>query len=156
MTPRRQVLLPLALLPVAGWAVWASGAEEPLHPPGPFHLPLDETTTLWRELAEVRFHGATSDPVFPAAVRALEGTPVRLRGFMVPLAGGASHSRFILSANPVGCSVCQNPRPSTMVQVQARGPVPARTDPMTVSGVLRLKPFDGLFYRIDRAETLLV
>lgn len=152
MTTRRQFLAPLAVIPVAGWAVWASGAEEPPHPVGPFHLPLDQTTALWRDLTRVRFVGPASEPDFPESIIALDGKTVRLRGFMVPLSDGAVHSRFILSANPVSCSACQSPRPATMVEVQTRGPVAASREPVAVSGILRLKPFEGLFYRLDRAE----
>lgn len=152
MTTRRQFLAPLAVIPVAGWAVWASGAQEPPHPVGPFHLPLDETTALWRDLAQARFVGPASDPAFPDGVMALNGATVTLRGFMVPLSEGVVHSRFILSANPVSCTACQSPRPATMVQVQSRAPVTAHREPVAVTGILRLKPFEGLFYRLDRAE----
>lgn len=155
MTTRRQFLAPLAVIPVAGWAVWASGAQEPPHPVGAFHLPMDGTTALWRDLAQVRFVGPASEPAFPERVTALDGQTVILRGFMVPLTDGALHSRFILSANPVSCTACQSPRPATMVQVQTRAAMPSHHDPVVLTGILRLKPFEGLFYRLDRAEVAL-
>ncbi|NYZ14928.1 hypothetical protein HL658_20470 [Azospirillum sp. RWY-5-1] len=155
MTTRRQFLAPLAVIPVAGWAVWASGAQEPPHPVGPFHLPLDETTALWRDLAQTRFVGPASEPAFPELVLALDGRTVTLRGFLAPLSEGAVHSRFILCANPVSCSACQSPQPATMVQVQSREAVAAHREPVVVTGILRLKPFEGLFYRLDRADIAL-
>lgn len=151
MTTRRQVLLPLALAPIAGWAVWPREADQPVHPAGAFHLPLDDSTALWRQLIQVRLFGPTHEPKFPDAVAALDGKPVHLRGFMVPLSDDAVHSRFILAANPVGCAACQTPAPSTMVQVQTRTPLSLQRDPMLLTGTLRLRPSDGLFYRLDRA-----
>ncbi len=153
MTTRRQVLLPLALAPVAGWAVWAAGAAEtPAHATGPFHLPFDETTAIWRDLAQVRLGGLAGDPQFPTRVSALDGRPVAVRGFMVPLGEGASHNRFILAANPVGCPACQSPNPSSMIYVHSQIPLGETQEPVTLAGTLRLRPQEGLFYRLDRAE----
>lgn len=152
MTTRRQVLLPLALVPVAGMAVWAGGAAEPSHPAGRFHLALDELTALWRELADVRLAGVTAVPQFPDAVKALDGKPVSLRGFMVPLTDGGPQRRFILAANPVGCPACERPGPASMLHVQVRVPAPETRDAVVVSGTLRLKPHEGLFYRLEQAS----
>lgn len=153
MTTRRQVLVPLALAPVAGWAIWAAGAAEaPAHATGPFHLPLDENTALWRDLAQVRLGGLAGDPQFPMRVSALDGRPVAVRGFMVPLGDGAAHNRFILAANPVSCPACQSPSPSSMLYVHSQIPLSETREPVTLAGTLRLRPQEGLFYRLDRAE----
>ncbi|MBP2226926.1 hypothetical protein J2847_000193 [Azospirillum agricola] len=153
MTTRRQVLVPLALAPVAGWAIWAAGAADaPAHAAGPFHLPLDESTALWRDLAQVRLGGPAGDPQFPIRVSALDGRPVAVRGFMVPLAGGAAHNRFILSANPLNCPACESPSPSSMLYVHSRSALAETREPLLLTGTLRLSPQEGLFYRLDRAE----
>lgn len=149
---RRQVLMPLALTPVAGWAIWAAGAQEPTHPVGPFHLPLDRATALWHDLAQVRLAGPAADPQFPTQVRALDGQSVAVRGFMVPLADAPAHNRFILAANPVGCAACHTPGPSTMLLVHSQIPLRETREPVVLSGTLRLHPRDGLFYRLDSAE----
>ena len=151
MTTRRQVLLPLALAPIAGMAVWAGGAAEPTHPLGRFHLALDEFTALWRDLGNVRLAGVTAMPEFPDAVRALDGTQVSLRGFIVPLSDAGPQRRFILAANPVGCPACERPGPASMLHVHARAPAPETRDAVVVSGTLRLKPHEGLFYRMEQA-----
>ncbi|WP_035691657.1 DUF3299 domain-containing protein [Azospirillum halopraeferens] len=153
MTTRRQVLMPLALAPVAGWAIWSVGAAEPVHPVSRFHLPADPFTAPWRDLAQARLNHR-AEPEFPAAVRELEGLTVRLRGFMVPLREGTRHSRFILAANPVGCPACERPGPATMVRVEVREPLAESRNPLVIAGTLRLHPHDGLFYRLDGAEPL--
>lgn len=149
-TTRRQVLLPLALAPVAGWAVWSNGAIEPTHAVSRFHLPLDETTALWRDLIQVTL-GPQGRPAFSPRILALNGQPVMLRGFMVPLADAARHSRFIVAANPVGCAACERPGPGSMLYVSSRTPMPSTHGPVTVAGTLRLDPDEGLFYRLDGA-----
>lgn len=149
MTTRRQVLLPLALAPIAGMAVWGGGAAEPTHPVGRFHLALDEFTALWRDLAEVRVGAALE---FSDRIKALAGKPVSLRGFMVSLTDGGPQRRFILAANPVGCPACERPGPASMLHVQVQSPAVETRDPVLVSGTLRLKPREGLFYRLERAS----
>lgn len=156
MRTRRQVLLPLALVPVAGMAVWAGGAAEPTHPAGRFHLALDELTALWRDLADVRLAGAASAPEFPAKVKALDGAQVTLRGFMVALTDGGPQRRFILAANPVGCPACVGPGPASMLHVQVKTPVAETRDAVVVAGTLRLKPHEGLFYRLEQASVRIV
>ncbi|PWC43879.1 DUF3299 domain-containing protein [Azospirillum sp. TSO22-1] len=151
MTTRRRVLLPLALVPIAGMAVWAGGAAEPTHPAGRFHLALDEFTALWRDLAGVRLAGAAAAPQFPDAVTALDGKTVSLRGFMVSLTEGGPQRRFILAANPVGCPACERPGPASMLHVHARVPAPETRNAVIVSGTLRLNPHEGLFYRLEQA-----
>ncbi|MBP2296718.1 DUF3299 domain-containing protein [Azospirillum rugosum] len=152
MTSRRQLLMPLALAPVAGWAIWATGATEPTHPVGPFHLPLDDTTALWRDLVQVRMDGPAADPKFPTHVTALNGKQVTVRGFMIPLSDAAAHNRFILAANPIACPACQRPNPATMLHVHSQIPMRESQEPVVLSGTLRLHPQEGLFYRLDRAE----
>jgi len=153
MPGRRQMLLPLALAPVAGWAVWVAGTPEaPIHPAGSFHLPLDESTAIWRDLGAVRMGGMAGDPQFPVKVSALDGRPVTVRGFMVPLTDGGTHNRFVLSANPMACPSCESPGPATMMHVHTSIALPATREPLTLTGTLRLRPQEGLFYRLDRAE----
>jgi len=151
MTTRRQVLLPLAFAPIAGMAVWAGGSAEPTHPVGRFHLPVDEFTALWRDLADVRLGGAAALPEFSPKVRALDGTVVKVRGFMVPLEEGGPQRRFILAANPVGCPACERPNPATMLHVRVRAPAADLRGAVVVDGTLRLKPHEGLFYRLEQA-----
>ncbi|WP_448189813.1 DUF3299 domain-containing protein [Azospirillum sp. sgz301742] len=151
MTTRRQVLLPLALAPIAGMAVWAGGAAEPTHPAGRFHLALDEFTALWRDLSDVRIAGAASEPQFSAKIKALDGVQVTLRGFMVPLTEGGPQRRFILAANPVGCPACERPGPATMLHVHTQTPAAETRNAVVVAGTLRLKPHEGLFYRLEQA-----
>lgn len=152
MTTRRQVLLPLALVPLAGMAVWAGGAAEPTHPAGRFHLALDEFTALWRDLVDVRLAGTASVPAFSDRVKALDGKTMTLRGFMLPLADSGPQRRFILAANPVGCPACERPHPASMLYVHARAPAEETRYPVLVSGTLRLKPSEALFYRLEQAS----
>ena len=63
-----------------------------------------------------------------------------------------NRDRFILSANPMGCPACQSPGPATMMHVRTAVALPATREPLTLAGTLRLRPQEGLFYRLDSAE----
>jgi hypothetical protein len=78
-------------------------------------------------------HGVAFDP----SVRALEGRPITLEGYLQPMAAGAIYRRFILVA--AACAqVCERGRPTDRIEVIARKPVRFETRQIAVTGRLRL------------------
>lgn len=169
MTPRRALLLPLALAPLAGWAVWRAGEAEPTgggaaYAVGPgagqghagaagaLHLGDDPMAALWRRLMSVTRDAAPMAPArFHPDVAALDGAEITLRGFMVALSDGGAQRRFLFAPNPPGCPGCQPLNWSSLLDARGARPLPPAADPVMLTGVLRLRRHEELVYRLDGA-----
>ncbi|MBI4753860.1 MAG: DUF3299 domain-containing protein [Betaproteobacteria bacterium] len=115
-------------------------------------LPQMPGTLSWKTLAEVDLvkEAGRFRPKFSAAVAALNGKPVKLQGFMVPLESTERHGHFLLSALPQTCSFCLPGGPEAMVEVKISNPVKFTFEPLLVSGRLAVLTDDktGMYYRI--------
>lgn len=174
MTPRRALLLPLALAPLAGWAVWRAGEAEPdgaaagayavgvgagagagqghAGAAGALHLGDDPMAALWRRLMSVTRDAAPMAPArFHPDVTALDGAEITLRGFMVALSDGGAQRRFLFAPNPPGCPGCQPLNWSSLLDARGARPLVPAADPVTLTGVLRLRRHEELVYRLDGA-----
>jgi len=106
----------------------------------------------WRTLAQVasvpRKGGFV--PQFSDAVLALDNKTVRLYGFMMPLAAGEQHRRFLLSAQAPSCPFCLPAGPDSLVEVQAATPLRIVEAPIVLAGRLQVLRNDptGLYYRL--------
>lgn len=121
--------------------------------PTPDHELPDDTP--WRLLMNVTY-GEAAVPSFPDSVRALEGRPIQLTGFMVPLGGQRGQRHFLLSAYPLTCNYCVTGGPSSLVEVVADEPVRFSYDPVIVHGTFELvaDPGTDVMYRIRAARVL--
>lgn len=169
MTARRALLLPLALAPVAGWALWRAGEAEPTagaaYAVGPgaaqghaagaagaLHLGNDPMAALWRRLMSVTRDAAPMAPArFHPDVMALDGAEITLRGFMVALSDGGAQRRFLFAPNPPGCPGCRPLDWSSLLDARGARPLAPADDPVTLTGVLRLRRHEELVYRLDGA-----
>lgn len=159
-----------AAFAAAGVALAAAAFAQPKDPPfagqGPgYHDPRSafkpieerEGVVPWRLLAMVTTKVVSNRvvPTFPDPVKALDGTTVKLQGFMLPLEPGERQRHFLLSAVPTTCSFCVPAGPECLVEVRTKAPVRYTVEAVTVEGrmaVLANDPY-GLFYRItDAAE----
>lgn len=174
MTARRALLLPLALVPVTGWALWRAGEAEPDGPAGAYaaggtgtgtgtaqghagaagalHLGDDPMAALWRRLMSVtRDAGPMAPARFHPDVAALDGAEITLRGFMVALSDGGAQRRFLFAPNPPGCPGCRPLNWSSLLDARGARPLPPTDDPVTLTGALRLRRHEELVYRLDGA-----
>lgn len=90
-------------------------------------------------------------PVFPPAVRALNGKRIRVAGFMMPLENAARQSHFVLLAYPPGCPFHMHAGPDQFIEVKATTAFPVEIErAITVEGVLELTGEDesGIFFRM--------
>lgn len=117
----------------------------------------------WAALAELDvsykaispFHTEMTMDVAPQ-VRALDGTEVRLAGFIYPLEGGETHKRFLLSAYPPSCPFCLPGGAAELVEVECAEAVKFSYEPITLAGrfsVLKDDP-GGLLYRLTEARAV--
>lgn len=94
-------------------------------------------------------------PVFPPAVKALDGKRVKVAGFMMPLENAAKQGHFVLLAYPPGCPFHMHAGPDQFIEVRATTPFAVEVErAIVVEGVLELTGEDesGIFYRIKGAR----
>lgn len=128
--------------------------------PAPAHLRLGVPPVPgaldWDLLAEAGQMRFVDDMVsrFPAALRALDGTPALLAGYMMPLAAGDAHRHFLVSGAQFHCGTCLAGDLRRLVAVQAAEPVAHSDAPVLLRGTLRLLDDESspLFYRLDDAR----
>ena len=127
------------------------------HDPRSAFKPIEEREGVvpWRLLSMVTTKVTSNRvvPTFPDPVKALDGTTVKLQGFMLPLEPGERQRHFLLSAVPTTCSFCVPAGPEGLVEVRTKTPVRYTVEAVTVEGrmaVLANDPY-GLFYRITDA-----
>jgi len=92
-------------------------------------------------------------PHFDDSLRALDGTEVKVQGFMLPLENDDRHSHFIVTRSPPSCFFCLPGGPESVVEINASKPLEFSFDPVILKGRLALMEDSdmGLFYRLDNA-----
>lgn len=102
----------------------------------------------WPALARVSTRAGR--PQFDRSVAALNGRPVRLTGFMLPLEQTARQQHFLLTAIPMtDCFYCIPSGPESFVEIRLAAPTAFTYDRVTVTGRLQLLTSDPVgFYRI--------
>lgn len=87
---------------------------------------------------------------FPAALAAVHGKVVTLKGFMVPLEAKLEQSHFLLTSTLQDCQFCMEGGPTTYVEVRASVPLKFSSQPFTLVGKLQLLRDDpsGVYYRL--------
>ena len=143
--------------PAAPVAASAIGQGAGYHDPRSAFKPLEnkEGVLAWALLSAVttKVDNKKVIPTFPAPVKALDRTTVKVQGFMMPLEPGEKQRHFLLSAVPTTCNFCVPAGPEGLVEVRTRTPVKYTLDPVVVEGRLSVLMDDpyGLFYRISDA-----
>ncbi len=96
----------------------------------------------------------------PAALEDLEGKPVRVEGFMLPLDLGEVTRDFVVVPDMGRCYFCEPPDPARSIYVRSvPDPVPAEYDrPVKVMGVIAVGPVvhDGRLHSLLRIRAVRV
>jgi uncharacterized protein len=113
--------------------------------------------TSWRTLAKVELVKRNNKmvPSFATPVASLDGQPIKVQGFMIPLDIGDKQKRFLLVAAPPHCSFCLPAGPDAMIEVRAKSDVRYGFEAISLSGKLQVLKDDpaGLFYRLNDATS---
>ncbi len=93
-------------------------------------------------------------PVFPDAVKNLNGKTIRINGYMMPLEESKTQNHFILMAYPPSCPFCMTAGPAFLIEVKASKPFNFSYDAVLVEGKMNLIYRDdtGFFYRLTEAR----
>jgi hypothetical protein len=114
--------------------------------------------SLWTVLRQTRIGEDEKRGVFtasfPEVVKALDGKPVAVSGFMMPLDTEVKSKHFLLARYTPVCFYCPPGQPNEVVEVTTRQGVPITARMLTVSGKMALinNAARGLFFRIDGAS----
>ncbi|HEX5624973.1 MAG TPA: hypothetical protein VFX48_03070 [Saprospiraceae bacterium] len=121
--------------------------------------------SMWPALAKVTYKkeydallGIKVDkPVFSSDLKALAGKEIRLKGYIIPTDGYKSHTEFVFSAYPYSsCFFCGKAGPETVLEVQAKKPVPYTSEAIEIKGKLQLndKDVNRLMFLLTDVEKL--
>ena len=123
------------------------------------------TALTWDELMNLEVTVETPRPLqtifhvsYPDALKAKDGTVVRIRGFMYPLEAGETHTYFLLSALPPSCPFCLPASARGLVEVTCDEGVRYTLQPVLLEGRFELMEDDdalgtGLHYRLNNARS---
>lgn len=91
-------------------------------------------------------------PVFPPAVKSLDGTEIMIKGYMFPLEEDDAQAHFLIGPFPVSCPYHYHVGPALVIEVKmGKGKIKYTEEPVIVKGKLALVPDDpefGTFYRL--------
>ena len=129
------------------------------------NLQAQESNKVWSTLAKITYKmqmdeimGFNVDiPVFSDEVKALEGTEITIKGYIIPVEGYKSHREFVFSAFPYNmCFFCGGAGPETVMEVFATDPVKYSAKQVVLKGTLELNDTDinRLIYAITDAVLL--
>jgi hypothetical protein len=121
-----------------------------------------QADNMWKTLAKISYKKEFDElmgfkidkPVFSDAIKGMEGKPITIKGYIIPVEGYKSHKEFIFSAFPYSmCFFCGGAGPETVMEVKSKEPVKYTADQIVLTGILRLNAEDinRLMYRIENA-----
>lgn len=115
---------------------------------------------MWTALGEARIvfdnKKEKYDATFPADVKSLVGTKVKISGFMLPLDAEDKFKHFLLSKRTPTCPFCPPGEPNEIVEVFSTEPTEWDDGLVTYEGEFKLidnQDF-GLFYQINQAKAV--
>ncbi len=119
--------------------------------------------TPWSLLEQTKLNDRTdpktriiyTKPVFPAAVKALNGRQIKVAGWMMPLDNGKMQKRWVMLGYPPGCPFHFHALPNQFIEVLSPAGVPVNETKVHIMvGTLQLTGQDesGIFYRLTNAR----
>ncbi len=110
-----------------------------------------QVENIWKTLGKITFKKEYDEmmgfkvdvPVFSADVKALEGTEVTVKGYIIPVEDYGGQTEFVFSAFPYNmCFFCGGAGPETVMKVTAAEAIPYTAEAITIRGVLSLNDTD--------------
>ncbi len=115
----------------------------------------------WEERYHEEFKTKVPYPIFTPKIKALQGTQITIRGYVVPLTlyGGDAEDYFILSSlPPSSCFFCGGGGPETVMEVYLKNPGQGKSlqSVVTLQGRLKLNAgnYDHLIYILEEATVV--
>lgn len=118
----------------------------------------------WKELEAVQFKTIENNEgypmevaVFGEAVKALQGTTIRLKGYIIPLEELRGQKYFVFSRYPFNlCYFCGAAGPETIIEVRSKEEVPFTEDLIELEGRFETNATDPdhMMYLLKEARQL--
>ncbi len=91
---------------------------------------------------------------FGAALAKLDGKPLVITGYMLPIEPTTHSAHFVLTRRSTGCPFCPPNEPDEAIEVFSAKPADYTQAPVTITGQLHLVRSSevGLFFRLDHAR----
>lgn len=112
---------------------------------------------MWERLAKTKisFEDKTGlySATYPSDIKAMEGKPFTINGFMMPLEATESFNHFILSRRPPTCPFCPPGEPNEVVEVYTTKPTKWREEAITITGTFGFTNQQelGMFFTVKQA-----
>ncbi len=121
-------------------------------------VPEMEGVLSWRDLegVEVEYRDYLMTARFPSELKALDGTEVRIAGYMTPLENSERQRHFVISSQPPHCFFHFMGGPASVAEVLSPDGVRFSYDPVILSGRLELIESSdlGILYRLADATVV--
>lgn len=120
------------------------------------HLPIESDDFIWKTFLQCKLRSGPEVSYnidYTPEVKEMNGKPVAISGFMVPLEAKQDSRHFLLSRRAPSCPFCPPAEPNELVEVYTVKPLMWREDLITCSGTLFL-PNDGkrgIFFQLKDA-----
>lgn len=118
----------------------------------------------WKTMEDVRFNHVTSEdgyrievPVFGSRVKELQGSTIRLKGYIIPLQELRGQNYFVFSRYPFNlCYFCGAAGPETIIEVNSQREISFTEDLIELEGRFELNASDPdhLMYRLREAKQI--
>ena len=126
---------------------------------------LKQEPNSWKLLSKVEierrydetFNFEVEFPIFSDEVKALDGKPITMEGWMIPLDELRGKNYFVLSALPfANCFFCGGAGPETVMEVFSKKEISFTEKKIKVRGKLSINPDDPmrLMYILNDAELI--
>jgi len=108
-------------------------------------------TNIWKTLGKITFKKEYDEmmgfkvdvPVFSTDVQSLEGKPITVKGYIIPVEDYGGQKEFVFSAFPYNmCFFCGGAGPETVMKVSASEEIPYTAESITIQGTLKLNSTD--------------
>ena len=143
-----------------GSAPAAAGQGPGYHSPQSAFPPLVPRADVvpWALLAKVsvKFQKPKVITTYSPEVQKLNGTQVKVEGYMTPLEAGTEHRHFLLLSVPPTCPFCVPGGAESMVEVRTLKPVKYTQNAIVLQGKFEVLEKDpqGLYYRMGKAKVV--
>jgi hypothetical protein len=114
---------------------------------------------MWDTLSKCKVHFNQKTHkysiTYAPEVKAMEGKPISISGFVMPLESTEKFSHFLLSKRTPTCFFCPPGEPNEIVEVFTKKPIKWSDGIVTVTGTFKFtsNPDLGLFFQVGDAES---